>query len=127
LRKIITLLDSSQIKMLIDSAWEGYITVAVQWDVFWNKEFFEYPGDSVEDWPLLLVRIDGVTGILISGFQPTTCNRRAVSDIETIEQEMGFKTTLTDVCGGRIDFFHTGDFRLALFSSAGEPKAIKQA
>ena len=124
LRQIITLHDSSQIKVMIDSAWDGFVTIAVQWDTFWNKEIFDYPGDSVVDWPILIIRIDGVTKISIADFQPTA-TQRAVSDIETNEEEIGFRTRLMDVCGGKIDFHHTGDFRLALFTSTGEPRAIK--
>lgn len=125
LRQIITLHDSNQIKVIIDSAWDGYITIAVRWDTFWNKEIFEYPGDSVEDWPVLVIRVDGVSQISISDFEPFSAAQRAVSDIETTEEEDGFRTRLMDVCGGKIDFLHAGDFRLALFTSTGEPRPIK--
>jgi len=115
LRSFVTLHDSSQIKVVIDSAWDGNIVIAVRWDTFWNKDILDYPGDNSADWPYLLIRIDGVSEIRISDFMPIGGTQRAVSDSESEKIDEGYRTRLMDVSGGKIDFLHSGPFRAAAF------------
>jgi len=126
-RQFVTLHDSGQVAVLIDSAVDGYIQVVVRWDTYWNKDILPYPGDDADDWPFLIVRIDGVSKIEISDFDPVATDSRAISDLEPEKTPEGFRTRLMDVYGGKIDFDHTGQFRLALFSAAGERLTIKPA
>lgn len=126
-RQYVTLHDSFQVAVLIDSAVDGYIQIVVRWDTHWNKDILAYPGDDADDWPFLIIRIDGVSTIAISDFDPVATDSRAVSDLEPESTDTGFRTRLMDVYGGKIDFDHSGHFRLALFSAAGERLTIKQA
>ena len=127
LRQLITLHDSSQVKVLIDSAWDGYVTIAVRWDTYWNKDILVYPGDRVEAWPFLIIQMEGVSKIEISDLSPIVGIQRAISDIDPEKIEGGYRTRLMDVCGGKIDFTHTEGFRLALFSADGNRLVIKEA
>jgi hypothetical protein len=125
LRQMITLHDSTQVKVLIDSAWDGYVMIAVRWDTYWNKDILEYPGDAVARWPFLIIQIEGVSKIEISDFAPIGGIQRTVSDIEPEKIEEQYRTRLMDVYGGKIDFTHTQGFRLALFSADGERLEIE--
>ena len=126
-RQFVTLHDSCQVAVLIDSAVDGYIQVVVRWDTYWNKDILPYPSDDADDWPFLIIRIDGVSKIEISDFDPVATDNRAISDLEPEATPDGFRTRLMDVYGGKIDFDHTGQFRLALFSVTGERLTLTQA
>ena len=123
--KKITLHDSVWIRLVLDSAWDNTATLVIKWDTYWNKDLASYPGDKVDTWPVLLIKVPEVKNINFVDYDDIGGVQRTISDLETRKETECFVSEIMDGYGGKIIITHEGTFKVLCFNIEGELESIK--
>ncbi len=123
--KRITLHDSVWVRLVLDSAWENTAILVIQWDTYWNKDLASYPGDKIDNWPILLIKVPQVTNIECVDYDDIGGSQRTISDLETKQENDNFVSEIMDVYGGKIILSHKGSFKVLCYNVEGQQIEIK--
>jgi hypothetical protein len=140
---------------LHDSYWIGIYaqpdrktTAAIRFDTYWSNGRIFFPGSSVADWPILLVRFPRAYSIYLNGLEEGETISGATSDRvdsmrleqmpehrilanprpgivkEYLLDEDLHRTVFEDIYGGQVDIWHSAEVNLLCFNRQKESLSI---
>jgi hypothetical protein len=103
-----TLHDSSWVTIYHDIAYENQATLVIQWDAVWLPDEIARSTSVVSDWPLLLIKVQGVRQISTLGYENIDGMPRGISTTEVEEIEDKFVFVIHDHFGGSVEIIFDG-------------------
>ena len=106
-----TLHDSIWVLIKHDVAYADEALIVIRWDSVWLPDEIAESSGVVQDWPILLIKLDGVDQISTLGYENIGGIQRGIAsaEIESIDGKSIF--TIYDHYGGSVDIVFDGTSR----------------
>jgi hypothetical protein len=102
-----TLHDSEWVTIYHDFAYENQSTLVIQWDAVWLPDEIAKSTSVVSDWPLLLIKLEGVKQISTLGHEKIGGTRGiSTAEVEEVENKIVF--VIHDHYGGSVEIVFDG-------------------
>jgi hypothetical protein len=120
-----TLHDSYWIGLFQDIAFGGEVTLAFQWDIFWQTKALQEKNDSVpaavSEWTFLFLLVSQVDRIDVLGYEPTeVLHQRIVGNAEWQAIDGISVLSVNDVFGGSVSVIYQGELRMLALTTDGK-------